>query len=137
MSDNKDKPIGGTQHPLGTKISGGLVWRTEEGKIVFQMKRIDYQGKGDIYYIFTAHRENMDEEAQPRFDEEVFPMVCGMAKELGIALYDAQEISERLSEACKNELEWEGQKDFNIKLYDHASGEIHTITHGVTLKRVS
>lgn len=128
--------IGGAQDPPIANIVGGpgVRWRNKDGTIYFQMKRIDYQGRGDLYYIFTINREAMEEDRREYFDR-VWPLILKTAKRLDIAFFDVDEIGERASEAIKGLTPWTGQKDIDIELYDHASGEVRTVTKGVTLQR--
>lgn len=108
-----------------------MAYRSKKtGKPVFATKKIEYEDS--LYYIFRVHEENMEEGDKEAW-KKVWALLCEMARFLRIPLYDAQEIVERLSEAIKEAKPWEGQRDLKIELYDHASGEIHIVTKGVTL----
>lgn len=117
---------------IGSEIFQPTMWYRSKktGKPVFAMKKIDYEDS--LYYIFRVHKENMEEGDREAW-ERVWALLCEMARFLGIPLYDALEIDERLNEAIKEPKPWEGQRDFKIELYDHASGELHIVTKGVTL----
>jgi len=100
------------------------------GKLVFAMKKIDY--RGSLYYIFRIHEEDIEEEDKEAW-EKAWKELCEMSRLVKIPLYDAQEIGERISEAIKDMKPWEGQRDVEIEIYDHSSGELHIVTKGVTL----
>lgn len=131
---DKDDLIEGAREMAFSKIIGGpgVIWKTKEGRVFFQMKRIDYKGRGNVYYIFRVDREAIDEEGR-QFFEKAWKMLREAARLMQVALFDIDEVGERISEAIKGMPRWKGQRDFDIELYDHASGETQTVTKGITL----
>lgn len=117
----------------------------KEGELAFELKRKDKYG--DPYYIFRIHMEHFSEE-QKREWPEVWAVMRAGAANLGLPLYDYQEIYDA-TEAHLNLIERSPKirkakrkadetgdvvfiEDITIKVFDHATGEINDLTLGIS-----
>ena len=130
-------------------LGPNLTVRNSKGEVIFAMKRKDKYPP--MYYIFEKHEDRMDEEEKKKFDM-MWPVMTGAAVVLGLPLYDMREIGDGMEAQVKTIMKTdeykqamkgadEGElvfvKDINFKIFDHATGNINTLTVGVNLKNVS
>lgn len=130
-------------------LGPSLVVHNSKGEVIFSMKRKDKYPP--MYYIFEKHEDKMSEEEKEKF-KQAWAMISGLAGLMGLPLYDMREISDGMEaqvETIKKTDEYKeamkkadsGElvfvKDISFKLFDHATGNINTLTVGVNLKDVS
>lgn len=128
-------------------FSPTIVFVNEEGKTAFEMKRKGEE-YGQLYYIFKIYKENFNEE-QLRKWPIAWHLIKSLAAVGGIPLHDSNEIAEAIEAKYKMVLETsEGKKaqekanktgeivfvkDIDIKVFDHATERISTLTIGVSV----
>ena len=114
----------------------------EKGEVVLSIKR------KEGYYIFEKREEAMSEEMKATFPE-AFDMICFGARTLGIPLYDFNELTEGMNSQILATLKPKDAiraikkasrtgktvlvKDIDIKIFDHGTSKIHTLTVGVSV----
>ena len=127
-------------------LGANLEVRNEKGEIIFAMKRKDTYPP--LYYLFEKHEDKMNDKEKKGF-EQVWPLIKKGAAAMGFALHDMKEINEALQAQIKAVIESkEGKaarekaapggdekvfiKDISFKVYDHATGNLGTLTVGVS-----
>lgn len=130
-----DFEFGGLMHAMP-------ILKNETGDVVFSMKR------KDGYYIFEKNEDAMSDEMRKTFPE-AFDMMCLGARTLGIPFYDFNELTDgvngRIMETLKTKeairaikkASRTGKtvfvKDIDVKIFDHGTGGINTLTVGVSV----
>ena len=123
-------------------MHANMVFKNKKGEVVFSMKR------KDGYYIFEKKEENMTAEEIPQF-AEAFQMIAGGAQMLGIPLYDSKELwagvsgmtqvvlrskdGLRAAKKANKTGEVTLVRDVDIKVFDHGTGKINTLTVGISV----
>ncbi len=131
---------------LLAQVRGGrLSWADPDtGKPIFELKKKDMAnyGREGIYYLFKVYERNFpSEEKKNEFYALGFSVIKYIAGRMKIPLYDFDEITERSQEAVIK-LQRKGvdieskQVDVEIKVMDHGTGDIRTLTVGVQALRV-
>ena len=131
-------------------LSPTMRFSNSEGKTTFEMKRKDKYG--DVYYIFRVYKENFGDEALKEWPA-AWTLIRTLATNMGIPLFDYNEITEALNQKFEILAKTPGGrkaqekanktgkvvfiKDVEIKVFDHATGEIHTLTIGINAGPVS
>ena len=129
---------------------GGLMHATpilknEAGEVVFSMKR------KEGYYVFEKREEAMSEEMRKDFPKS-FEMMCMGARTLGIPFYDFRELTDGINGHILATMKTKTAlraikkasrtgktvfvKDIDVKVFDHGTGKIKTITVGVSVPPV-
>ena len=127
-------------------LDANMVFKNKDGEIVFSMKRKD--NYDSLYYIFEKKEENMTAEEIPEF-EKAFKVIVSGARMFGIPIYDSEELFDGVSgmtqvvlrskEALRavEKANKTGKvtlvKDVDIKVFDHATGKIGTLTVGISV----
>ena len=123
-----------------------MVYKNKDGEVVFSMKRKD--GYNSLYYIFELNEENMTPEEILLF-AEAFEAIKMGARMMDIPLYDSKELMDGVSgqiqvllgtkdalhalkKADKTE-ELVLVRDVDVKVFDHATGKINSITVGISV----
>jgi len=129
----------GLMHP-------NMEYSTKSGEVFFTMKRKDEWGP--TYYIFELHEEVLSDEEKTRFKEGWSIIKMG-AKVCGIKLFDSAEIKDALETKIKEVLTSEDAecamaeadetgeivlvRDIDISLFDHGTGQITSLTIGISV----
>jgi len=115
-------------------LSPNLEVRNEKGELVFSMKRKG-QKYGQLYYIFEFHWDRADPKIIAKLNE-AWEIMKYVAARIGIPLFDVNQIMGELEKAKERikTLPMEGTTDISIPVIDHATGETHNLTVGVTKK---
>lgn len=132
-------------------LSPTIRYFNKEGKTAFEMKKKG-EKYGELYYIFRVYKENFTEEQLKEWPV-AWALIKAIAAIRGIPLHDFDEITEALEANVRRILETsEGKKaqekanktdkvvfikDIKIKVFDHATGEINTLTIGISASPVS
>ncbi len=119
---------------------------TKSGEVFFKMKRKEEWGPA--YYVFEKHLEVLSDEEKTKFKEDWKDLTDFMGK-AGITLFDSAEIMEVLQAQIKKVLESEDAeraraeadetgelvlvRDIDIRLYDHGTGKITSLTIGISV----
>lgn len=122
-----------------------------EGKTAFEMKKKG-EKYGQLYYIFRIYKENFSEEQLKEWPA-AWTLIKSLAANRGIPLHDYDEITEAVEAKFKMLFETsEGKKaqekaektgkavfikDIKIRVFDHATGKISTLTIGVSAGPIS
>ncbi len=136
---------------MGELENSGLLYadrvsRNEYGEPVLSIKRKN--NYGTLYYIFEVHEENLT----PRVKKGVYETLDFIKESLnvlGIPLYDSQELMRgleyKINEALGSELGLKcaekatktGKivlvKDVNVKIFDHGTGKLGSLTVGISV----
>jgi len=132
-------------------MGANIELRNSKGEIIFAMKRKDTHGP--TYYIFETHEDRMDSDEDRAKFEQAFTVIKAAAAHIGFPFYDMKEINDALQAQMKAVMEtddfkeaskkvdegdvdkkgWSFVKDVSFKVFDHATGSIHTLTVGVNL----
>ena len=127
-------------------MHGKAFLKNEKGEVVFKMKR--KEGYGSVYYIFEKNEEAMSDEMKAEFPE-AFEVMCMGARMLGIPFYDFNELTDgvngqilatlKTKEAIRamEKANRTGKivlvRDIDVKIFDHGTRKINTITVGVSV----
>lgn len=123
-----------------------LCWiDTNTGRPVFEMKQKNMEdyGKEGIYYIFKVYKENISSaENKHKLLKQGLPIIQKLAGQMGIPLYDFDEITERSQEAMVKLLRTNTdieskQVDVVIEIMDHGTGHLHNLTIGIQAREVN
>jgi len=122
-----------------------IEWKTETGEVFFSLKQKKEWGG---YYLFEKNLEVLPEEERPEF-EKAWLDIMRMAGLIGIRLYDSKEIWDGLTAKAKAILQTEAAeiakekanrlgehvliKDIQVSLHNFATGEIESLTVGISV----
>ena len=112
-----------------------MMVKNKKGETIFTMKRKG-EKYGQLYYLFEFHWDRCEPSRIAKLNA-VWQVTKIVAAQMGIPLYDTQEVFDEIKKQTKRALKHTPigkTEDITISILDHATGKMNSLVVGVTKK---